>query len=223
MPKPAAIVRARDKHIIRESLLPSMRTVFSRSPRRRRQGRSRSSARRSAAALWSVEPKQFHDVVRRGNSRRGTAFASSLNFRRSNRIHGAGDRVHLHRPLRTSRGWMGVQSTRWVAPPEDECLRQRSVVKLQHAAAHGGSPQSGQPPSCWRRLSYFTFRGSDNSPASLFLRLTHAPLRAAFQRDEHMRMTAMVGKLSPSARAFLDVIAAAASLAFLLLIIHPAY
>lgn len=36
-------------------------------------------------------------------------------------------------------------------------------------------------------------------------------------------MTAIVGKLGPGARAFLDVVAVAACLAFLLLVIHPAY
>ena len=41
----------------------------------------------------------------------------------------------------------------------------------------------------------------------------------AFQRDEHMRMTAVVGMLGRAARAFLDVFAMAASLAFLLLLI----
>ena len=39
---------------------------------------------------------------------------------------------------------------------------------------------------------------------------------------EHMRMTAFVGMASPQTRAFLDVLAVAA-LAFLLLIIEPAY
>src|SRR5205823_539591 len=45
----------------------------------------------------------------------------------------------------------------------------------------------------------------------------------AFQRNEHMRMTAVVSMLGPGARAFLDVVAVAASLAFLLLVIYPAY
>src|SRR5215218_8511407 len=38
-----------------------------------------------------------------------------------------------------------------------------------------------------------------------------------------MRMTAIVGMLGPRARAFLDVIAIAAALAFLVLVMHPAY
>ena len=64
---------------------------------------------------------------------------------------------------------------------------------------------------------------SDELAGILFLWLAMLGSVVAFQRDEHMRMTAIVGMLSPEARAFLDVVAAAASLAFLLLVIHPAY
>ncbi len=64
---------------------------------------------------------------------------------------------------------------------------------------------------------------SDELAGILFLWLAMLGSVLAFQRDEHMRMTAIVGKLGPDARAFLDVIAVAASLAFLLLVIHPAY
>src|SRR6476659_9987874 len=45
----------------------------------------------------------------------------------------------------------------------------------------------------------------------------------AFQRGEHMRMTAFVGKVEPRKRAFFDVLAIAAPLAFLVLVLHPAY
>jgi len=44
----------------------------------------------------------------------------------------------------------------------------------------------------------------------------------AFRRAEHMRMTAVVGMLSPPMRAFLDVVAVAAALAFLFMTIMPA-
>src|SRR5436305_6085112 len=64
---------------------------------------------------------------------------------------------------------------------------------------------------------------SDELAGILFLWLAMLGSVLALQRDEHMRMTAIVGKLSPGARAFLDVVAVAACLAFLLLIIHPAY
>ncbi len=64
---------------------------------------------------------------------------------------------------------------------------------------------------------------SDELAGILFLWLAMLGSVLAFQRDEHMRMTAVVSKLSPGARAFLDVVAVAASLAFLLLVIHPAY
>ena len=64
---------------------------------------------------------------------------------------------------------------------------------------------------------------SDELAGILFLWLAMLGSVLAFQRDEHMRMTAIVGNLSPGAREFLDVVAVAASLAFLLLVIHPAY
>jgi len=59
---------------------------------------------------------------------------------------------------------------------------------------------------------------SDELAGILFLWLAMLGSVLAFQRDEHMRMTAIVGMLSPRARAFLDVVAVAASLAFLLLV-----
>src|SRR4051794_780432 len=64
---------------------------------------------------------------------------------------------------------------------------------------------------------------SDELAAILFLWLAMLGSVIAFQRGEHMRMTAIVGMLGPRARAFLDVVAVAAPLAFLLLVIHPAY
>jgi TRAP-type mannitol/chloroaromatic compound transport system permease small subunit len=45
----------------------------------------------------------------------------------------------------------------------------------------------------------------------------------ALRRGEHMRMTAIVGKLPPHRRAFLDLIAIAAALAFLLFVVRRAY
>src|SRR4051812_10824848 len=64
---------------------------------------------------------------------------------------------------------------------------------------------------------------SDELAGMLFLWLAMLGSVIAFQRGEHMRMTAIVGMLGPRARAFLDVVAVAAPLAFLLLVIHPAY
>jgi tripartite ATP-independent transporter DctM subunit len=64
---------------------------------------------------------------------------------------------------------------------------------------------------------------SDELAGILFLWLAMLGSVLAFQRNEHMRMTAIVSMLSPSARAFLDVVAVTATLAFLLLVIHPAY
>ncbi|MHC2333403.1 TRAP transporter large permease [Bradyrhizobium sp. USDA 4454] len=64
---------------------------------------------------------------------------------------------------------------------------------------------------------------TDELAGILFLWLAMLGAVLAFQRAEHMRMTAVIGMLRPSARAFLDVLAIAAPLAFLLLVIHPAY
>ncbi len=64
---------------------------------------------------------------------------------------------------------------------------------------------------------------SDEVASILFLWLAMLGSAVAFQRGEHMRMTAVVGKLSPSRRAFLDVLATAAALAFLALILPHAW
>jgi tripartite ATP-independent transporter DctM subunit len=64
---------------------------------------------------------------------------------------------------------------------------------------------------------------SDELAGILFLWLAMLGSVVAFQRAEHMRMTAIVVMIRPEARLFLDVFATAASLAFLLLVIYPAY
>lgn len=64
---------------------------------------------------------------------------------------------------------------------------------------------------------------SDELASILFLWLAMLGSIIAFQRGEHMRMTAIVGKLAPQARAFLDLIAIASAIAFLSFVVHPAY
>jgi tripartite ATP-independent transporter DctM subunit len=64
---------------------------------------------------------------------------------------------------------------------------------------------------------------SDELASILFLWLAMLGAVIAFQRGEHMRMTAFVGMLSPGRSAFFDVLAIAAPLAFLVLVLHPAY
>jgi tripartite ATP-independent transporter DctM subunit len=64
---------------------------------------------------------------------------------------------------------------------------------------------------------------SDELASLLFLWLAMLGAVVAFQRGEHMRMTAFVGMVNPSRRAFFDVLAIAAPLAFLVLILDPAY
>jgi tripartite ATP-independent transporter DctM subunit len=63
---------------------------------------------------------------------------------------------------------------------------------------------------------------SDELAGILFLWLSMLGSVIALQRGEHMRMTAVVGMLGPGAQAFLDVVAVAAALAFLLLVLYPA-
>jgi tripartite ATP-independent transporter DctM subunit len=63
---------------------------------------------------------------------------------------------------------------------------------------------------------------SDELASILFLWLAMLGAVVALRRGEHMRMTALVGMASPGVRAFLDVVAIAAPLAFLLLVIGPA-
>ena len=62
---------------------------------------------------------------------------------------------------------------------------------------------------------------SDELASILFLWLAMLGAVVALRRGEHMRMTALVGMASPGVRAFLDVIAIAAPLAFLVLVIGP--
>lgn len=64
---------------------------------------------------------------------------------------------------------------------------------------------------------------SDELASLLFLWLAMIGSVVALRRNEHMRMTAVVGMASPRMRAFLDVLAMCASLAFLLVIVEPAW
>ena len=64
---------------------------------------------------------------------------------------------------------------------------------------------------------------SDELAGILFLWLAMLGAVVAFQRGEHMRMTAFVGKVEPKRRVFFDVLAIAAPLAFLVLVLGPAY
>jgi tripartite ATP-independent transporter DctM subunit len=63
---------------------------------------------------------------------------------------------------------------------------------------------------------------SDELASILFLWLAMLGSVVAFRRSEHMRMTAIVANAKPAMRAYLDVVATCAALAFLLLIIGPA-
>src|SRR6202451_2571843 len=62
---------------------------------------------------------------------------------------------------------------------------------------------------------------SDELASILFLWLAMLGSVVAFRRAEHMRMTAVVAGVRASMRAFLEVVATCAALAFLLLIVAP--
>lgn len=74
----------------------------------------------------------------------------------------------------------------------------------------------------WRYVLHEPLIWSDELASMLFLWLAMLGSVVALRRGEHMRMTAVVGKLAPSSRAFLDLIAIAAALAFLALVLYPA-
>lgn len=63
---------------------------------------------------------------------------------------------------------------------------------------------------------------SDELAGILFLWLSMLGAVVALRRGSHMRMTAFVSSAGPEARAFLEVLAQVAGLAFLVLILHPA-
>ncbi len=64
---------------------------------------------------------------------------------------------------------------------------------------------------------------SDELASILFLWLAMLGAAVAFRRAEHMRMTAIVASARPAMRAYLDLVATCAALAFLLMIAWPAY
>src|ERR1700730_12040843 len=64
---------------------------------------------------------------------------------------------------------------------------------------------------------------SDELASILFLWLAMLGAAVAFRRSERMRMTAIVASARPAMRAYLDVVATSAALAFLLLIAWPSY
>src|SRR5690349_13749211 len=75
----------------------------------------------------------------------------------------------------------------------------------------------------WRYALREPLIWSDELASILFLWLAMLGSAVAFRRAEHMRMTAVVASVRPAMRAYLDVVATCAALAFLLMIVHPAY
>jgi tripartite ATP-independent transporter DctM subunit len=64
---------------------------------------------------------------------------------------------------------------------------------------------------------------SDELASILFLWLAMLGAAVAFRRSEHMRMTAVVARAGSGVRAYLDAVATCAALAFLLMIVWPAF
>src|SRR6476619_8270724 len=64
---------------------------------------------------------------------------------------------------------------------------------------------------------------SDELASILFLWLAMLGSAVAFRRAEHMRRTAVVANAGPVMRAYVDMVATSAALAFLLLIAWPAF
>src|SRR6266571_6975688 len=64
---------------------------------------------------------------------------------------------------------------------------------------------------------------SDELASILFLWLAMLGAAVAFRRSEHMRMTAIVASAGPATRAWLDLVATCAALAFLALVVWPSY
>ncbi|SDK28981.1 MULTISPECIES: TRAP transporter large permease [Bradyrhizobium] len=64
---------------------------------------------------------------------------------------------------------------------------------------------------------------SDELASILFLWLAMLGSAVAFRRVEHMRMTAIVASARPAMRAYVDMVATCAALAFLLMIVWPSY
>jgi tripartite ATP-independent transporter DctM subunit len=62
---------------------------------------------------------------------------------------------------------------------------------------------------------------SDELASIIFLWLSMLGAVIALRRGEHMRMTGLVSRVSPSTRALLEALAVTAAIAFLLLVMHP--
>jgi tripartite ATP-independent transporter DctM subunit len=75
---------------------------------------------------------------------------------------------------------------------------------------------------CARYLLHSPLIWSDELAGILFLWLAMLGSVVAFQRGEHMRMTAFVGMVRPRTRALFDLLAIAAPLVFLVLVLQPA-
>ena len=75
----------------------------------------------------------------------------------------------------------------------------------------------------WRYFLHTPLVWVDEAASLLFLWLASLGAVVALRRGEHMRMTALVAKAPPRLRALLDAVGTAAALAFLLMLVWPAW
>src|SRR5262245_47667823 len=75
----------------------------------------------------------------------------------------------------------------------------------------------------WRYVLREPLIWSDELASILFLWLAMLGAAVAFRRSEHMRMTAIVGAAGPTMRAYLEMVATCAALAFLVLVVWPSW
>jgi len=73
------------------------------------------------------------------------------------------------------------------------------------------------------RYSHQPIIWSDELASILFLWLAMFGAASAFRRGEHMRMTALISKVTPPRRKFFDILALGAGLVMMLALIHPAF
>ncbi|MDM9625082.1 TRAP transporter large permease subunit [Rhizobium sp. S152] len=73
------------------------------------------------------------------------------------------------------------------------------------------------------RYSHNPIIWSDELASILFLWLAMFGAAAAFRRGEHMRMTALISKVTPPRRKFFDLLALGAGLTLMLALLHPAF
>ncbi|CAH2604828.1 TRAP transporter large permease subunit [Rhodovastum atsumiense] len=111
-----------------------------------------------------------------------------------------------------------LNAAQWVAPVEAALARLVEIPAALLVVAEIVVLLAGV---IWRYVLHSPLIWSDELASTLFLWLAMLGSVVALQRNEHMRMTALVGKASPQTRAFLEVVAVAVPVLFLSLMVMP--